>query len=137
VALVAAGLVVLKGSERLMTIDLRAHPVATAPDGYRVSVTREGGVLTAVARDEAGQIGAHGTMGISGDDAVADRIETGPAHRRRGLARAVMGALASAAGVTHGLLIASEDGQHLYAALGWRPVAAVLIAARPGTVYPG
>ena len=48
-----------------------------------------------------------------GTDAVMDRILTWPDHRRRGLARAVMGALASAAlerGAHRGILVASEEG---------------------------
>ena len=40
------------------------------------------------------------------------------------------------AGATHGILIASEEGRHLYAKLGWRPTADVLIATTPGNTYP-
>ncbi|WP_433295746.1 GNAT family N-acetyltransferase [Actinoplanes sp. CA-030573] len=102
-------------------------------------VSYPGPNLTPPSRGWGGVEAAHGTMGLSGRDAVADRILTAPGHRRRGLARVVMGALAeaaAAAGAEHGLLIASEEGRHLYAALGWRAVADVLIAAPPGTDYP-
>ena len=34
-------------------------------------------------------------------------------------------------GAAHGILIASQDGRHLYRRLGWHPVADVLIAAAP------
>ncbi|MEV1330367.1 GNAT family N-acetyltransferase [Micromonospora costi] len=142
-ALVAAGLVVLKHSELLMTTDLRGHPQNTPVAPYRLltQVESHGGdrVVTATVRHESGEVGARGTMGLAGTDAVADRIETMPAHRRRGLASAVMGALAGSAideGVDHGILIASEDGQRLYRTLGWQPVAGVLIATTPGNTYP-
>ena len=72
---------------------------------------------------------------MTGTDAIADRIETMTAHRRRGLASALMGSLAEAAraqGATTGLLIASPAGQHLYASLGWTRQAYVLIAKKPG-----
>ncbi|RKN52969.1 N-acetyltransferase [Micromonospora costi] len=142
-ALVAAGLVVLKHSELLMTADLRRHPQNTPVAPYRLltQVDPYGGdrVVTATVRHESGEVGARGTMGVTGTDAVADRIETIPAHRRRGLASTVMGALAGAAideGAEHGILVASEDGQRLYRTLGWRPVADVLIATTPGNTYP-
>ncbi|MFB9237555.1 GNAT family N-acetyltransferase [Plantactinospora siamensis] len=142
-ALVAAGLIVLKDSELLMAADLRGLPqsVPVAPYRLLTQVDSHGGdsVVTATVRHESGAIGARGTMGLAGTDAVADRIETVPAHRRKGLASAVMGALTRSAideGVEHGILVASEDGQRLYTTLGWRPVADVLIATTPGNAYP-
>jgi len=58
---------------------------------------------------------------------VFDQIMTDPAHRRRGLASVVMTALTDAAraeGARRGLLLASEVGSLLYAALGWRTLSA-------------
>ncbi|RKN32307.1 GNAT family N-acetyltransferase [Micromonospora musae] len=142
-ALVAAGLIVLKHSELLMTADLRGHPqnMPVAPYRLLTQVDSRGSdsLVTATVRHESGEVGARGTMGLAGTDAVADRIETTPAHRRKGLASAVMSALAGSAieeGVEHGILIASEDGQRLYMTLGWQPVADVLIATTPGNTYP-
>ncbi|WP_433393109.1 GNAT family N-acetyltransferase [Micromonospora sp. KLBMP9576] len=142
-ALAAAGLVVLKHSELLMTADLRGHPQSVPVAPYRLftQVDPHGGdrVVTATVRHESGEVGARGTMGLAGADAVADRIETVPAHRRKGLASAVMSALTRSAieeGAEQGILIASEDGQQLYMTLGWQPVAAVLIATTPGNAYP-
>jgi GNAT superfamily N-acetyltransferase len=142
-ALVDAGLVVLRRSEALMTVDLRGHPRHPAAAPYqvvtRVESRRGDAVVTATARDGSQEVGAHGTMGVTGTDAVADRIETVPAHRRRGLASAIMSALAGAAveeGADHGILVASEGGRRLYLSLGWQPVAEVLIASTPGTTYP-
>ncbi|GAA3255441.1 GNAT family N-acetyltransferase [Dactylosporangium siamense] len=136
----SAGLVVLRGSELLMTVDLRSHPRFPPAAGYRLSTEQDTAALTATLfEDASGDVGARGWMGLAGSSAVADRISTFPGHRRRGLASTVMGALAAAAvdtGAERGILIASEEGQQLYAKLGWRGVATVLVAAVPGTVYP-
>ncbi|GAA0448967.1 hypothetical protein Ade02nite_57810 [Paractinoplanes deccanensis] len=135
-AIEAAGLVVLKRSEKLMTVELGEQPRSAPPPGYRVESRVEDSVVRVEVLDREGDVGARGTMGVVGDDGIADRIETLPAHRRRGLGSAVMSALAEAAPARHGLLIASEDGQRLYARLGWRTVADVLIASTPGVTYP-
>ncbi|MDG4827522.1 GNAT family N-acetyltransferase [Asanoa sp. WMMD1127] len=137
-AVEAAGLVVLKSSEQLMTADLDGRP-PSVPAPYRLAVDVDDRVVTATVRDESGQVAARGTMGLAGRDAIADRIETAPAHRRKGLASVVMGALAASAveqGADRGVLIASEEGQWLYASLGWQPVAQVVIATTPGNTYP-
>ncbi|NMO55755.1 GNAT family N-acetyltransferase [Actinoplanes sp. TBRC 11911] len=139
-ALQAAGLILLRRAEKLMTISLRAHPLRDAPDGYRLrTMVEPGPVLTVVIRDPSGSAAASGVMGLVGHDAVADKIVTMPSHRRRGLAGAVMSALARAAidqGASTGLLVASADGQALYRRLGWQPVSDVVIASTPGAVYP-
>ncbi|GIM94740.1 GNAT family N-acetyltransferase [Paractinoplanes toevensis] len=135
----AAGLVLLKRAEQLMTVDLRAQPRREPPAPYRVEIRVEDGVITAEVVDESGAVGASGAMGLAGTDAIADKIGTVPEHRRRGLGSVIMSALAGAAiteGAETGILIASEEGQRLYATLGWRPMGEVMIAAPPGTVYP-
>ncbi|MET7706400.1 GNAT family N-acetyltransferase [Micromonospora sp. NPDC005413] len=142
-ALEAAGLILLKRSELLMTADLRGHKQNMPAAPYRLLTqfdSHQGDpVVTATVRHESGEVGARGMMGLTGTDAIVDRIETMPAHRRKGLASAIMGALARSAieeGAEHGILIASEDGQRLYTTLGWQPVAQVLIATTPGNAYP-
>lgn len=73
-------------------------------------------------------------MAVVGTDAIADRIETVPEHRRRGLGSVVMSSLvenAMAHGATTGILVATADGQQLYSALGWTTRATVLIAQTP------
>ena len=135
-----SGLKLLKRSEALMTVDLARHPVHRPADSYRAEIRSNESVIQASLYDSADEVAAYGQMGIAGTHAVADRIETLPAHRRRGLGRAVMSLLAEAAlahGAKTGLLIASEEGQHLYAALGWNRVADVLIAAAPVDPDPG
>ena len=72
--------------------------------------------------DDGARIAAEGMVGVLGSDAVFDRVETSPAHRRRGLGHHVMGALTGWAvdqGATEGLLAASADGAGLYTSLGW------------------
>lgn len=118
-----AGLTPLGPAERMMITELPAHP---AYEGVTVSAT--GNVLT--AQITAGeQVAASGMMGLAGDTAVAHAIRTEPEHRRRGHGRQIMAALAAEAvarGAKTGLLIASHEGEHLYTALGWTPLAAVL-----------
>jgi GNAT superfamily N-acetyltransferase len=138
-AVTTAGLVALKTSEQLMTTDLTNHPVRAVPDGYQLRTTVRRRQLLVAITNGSGVVAASGTIGLLGPDAVADRIATDPAYRRRGLAATVMGALARAAtehGARTGILVASEEGQPLYAKLGWTPMADVLITATPGNEYP-
>ncbi|GIG56924.1 hypothetical protein Lfu02_12960 [Longispora fulva] len=130
----AGGLEPLDRPEWLMSVDLAGHPRPAPVGPYQATVDVDGPVVTVVIHHGSGELAARGQMAVSGADAVADKIETMPAHRRRGLASALMGALAGAAverGARTGLLIASADGQHLYSSLGWRREADVLIARRP------
>lgn len=134
-----AGLILLARAEWLMTTNLQDRPESTPTAPYRLREHHEGPVLHYTAHDASGAQAARGTMGLTGPDAIADKVLTEPAHRRHGLGRAVMGALtrdARTRGATRGLLVASAEGRSLYTTLGWRPVAQVLIAAVPGTVYP-
>ena len=117
-----------------MSIDLADHASRAVPEGYRAEVERDGGVFTVtISAGEA--VAAGGTIAVIGVDAVADRIQTEPDHRRRGLGGAVMSLLVAAAreaGAVHGLLVASEMGEPLYAGLGWRAQAR-LVTARSAT----
>jgi predicted GNAT family acetyltransferase len=139
-AIERAGLVLLKRSERLMVIDLDEHPRRTVPAPYRLDIRSESNrAIEVVVLDEHHDRAASGSIGLSGEDATADKIDTSPDHRRRGLAAAVMSTLTESAqrrGAEHGFLVASEEGQLLYATLGWRPAAEILIATTPGNTYP-
>ncbi|WP_328530219.1 GNAT family N-acetyltransferase [Nocardioides sp. NBC_00368] len=132
------GLVAGEAEEALMSIGLADHASRKLPEGYRVEVERDGGVIAVTVRSDADAdadadaAAAGGRIAVIGTDAVADRIQTDPGHRRRGLGGAVMSLLVSAAreaGAVHGLLVASEMGEALYAGLGWR-VEARLVTAR-------
>ncbi|MFG2373168.1 GNAT family N-acetyltransferase [Streptomyces sp. NPDC048504] len=130
----AAGLELLRRSEWLMTTKLTEHPQHAPAAPYESEVCTEGPVTVVSLRGPSGEVAARGTIAVVGTDAIADRIETDEAHRRRGLGRAMMSALAEAAvsqGARTGLLIASEEGQRLYSALGWHHEADVLIARGP------
>lgn len=106
--------------EFLMSTNLRAEP---APDtAYAVEVAGNGQVVDVRLRAEDGAVAASGRIGLAGEAAVVDQVETVPAHRRRGLGRVVMGQLSAAAlerGAHRAVLVATEDGQALYRALGW------------------
>ncbi|MGH3352605.1 MAG: GNAT family N-acetyltransferase [Nocardioides sp.] len=118
--------------EALMTIDLADHESRELPDGYHADVERDGGLITATVRS-ADTVAATGRIAVVGADAVADRIQTEPEHRRRGLGAATMSLLTAAAreaGATRGILAATEMGEPLYAALGWQ-ARARLVVARP------
>lgn len=131
---VEAGLVANDGEEALMSIQLADHASRRLPDGYRAEVDRDGGLITVTVR-VGEDVAARGRIAVIGADAVADRIQTEPDHRRRGLGGAVMSLLVSAAreaGAVHGVLVASEMGEPLYAGLGWR-ARARLVSARTAT----
>ena len=130
-AVKAAGLELLHRAEWLMSTDLTGHPRHAPAAPYRTEVRTDGPVTSVRLYAASGEVAASGTIAVTGADAVADRIETAEAHRRRGLGSALMSALAEAAlaqGARTGLLIASQDGQRLYTALGWHHEADVLIS---------
>ncbi len=120
--------------EWLMTMPLSEHPRMAPPAGYDVVLNSRDAMIVAEVTTAEG-VAAKGQIGLAGTDAVADRIFTMPAHRRRGLGRVVMGALAAAASEEHGartgLLVASVDGHSLYTALGWRAVVQIVTAGHP------
>ncbi|GGW55632.1 hypothetical protein GCM10010503_35900 [Streptomyces lucensis JCM 4490] len=132
--LAAAGLELLRRSEWFMTTDLTEHPRHAPGAPYEREVRTEGPVTSVSLRGPTGEVAARGAVAVVGADAIADRIETDAAHRRRGLGRAVMSTLAETAvsqGARTGLLIASEEGRRLYSSLGWHHEADVLIARGP------
>jgi ribosomal protein S18 acetylase RimI-like enzyme len=132
------GLCVLRRNEQMMTADLARHPRHPVPEPYHL-VVEPGDAMVYVEIRKGDEAAARGVVGLAGHAAVMDRILTWPEHRRRGLANAVMGVLAAEAiarGAGFGILVASEDGQRLYPALGWSAVADVLISAPPGVTYP-
>lgn len=104
-------------------------PVATMLDrspaiaaSYDLIVTHDGPVTFAHIRDAAGDEAARGRIVAMGDLVVFDRIRTADAHRRRGLASAVMRALAVEAhgqGIADAVLCATPAGRGLYEGLGW------------------
>jgi len=124
------GLDVEREPEWLMTIELAQQPSLQLHSRYALVSELEENVIVTRATLH-GAVAASGRMAVVGTDAVADRIETHPAHRRRGLGSAVMAALVEAAearGATRGILIAPRDGQRLYGSLGWKKAADIVVA---------
>ncbi|GHH48393.1 GNAT family N-acetyltransferase [Lentzea cavernae] len=125
----AAGMIVARPDETFMRRALAGHPAPEPPAGYEVEVT--GGPVIGVRVLADGEVAASGLMAVVGRDAVAHRIETAEAHRRRGLGSVVMGALITEAldqGAETGLLFASTAGVHLYLKLGWEKISDLVVA---------
>lgn len=102
------------------------------PDGYRLAIDDEGAALEARVSTDSGALAARGRLGLS-TLAVPDQIVTQVEHQRRGLGRVIMGSLSNAAldrGRTDAVLLASEQGRHLYSTLGWRVVTPFWAAVR-------
>lgn len=113
------------------------------PPGYALALVPDPQLpQVAIASVSApdGARAAEGRLVMVGDHAIFDRIATDEAHRRRGLGRAVMGALharAHALGARHGLLSATRAGHALYRTLGWRVQAPYASAVIEGDAGPG
>ncbi|QUF07722.1 GNAT family N-acetyltransferase [Actinosynnema pretiosum subsp. pretiosum] len=142
--LAEAGLHVRPTREHLMTRPLADHPAPLLPPGYHplVTVTDAAVLRVELRHPDTAATAATTTAAASGQaalvdgDAVFDRVETAPRHRRKGLGSAVMALLSAEAvtrGATRGVLMATPDGHALYTALGWSTAAEVVIAANePG-----
>ncbi|GAA3658125.1 acetyltransferase (GNAT) family protein [Lentzea atacamensis] len=129
-AIEAAGLVVARPDETFMRCSLAGHPRFDPPAGYAVEVRRNPVIGVRVLTPD-GEEAASGLMAVVGEDAVAHRIETAEAHRRRGLGSVVMGTLVREAlkdGAANGLLFSSTDGVHLYRRLGWEKISGLVVA---------
>lgn len=137
-----AGRALLEPVERLTRHEVlmrRALPSdeLALPDGLtiRESHPADGtGVVGFATITIDGETAAGGQAAIAGSDVVFDRISTVPEFRRRGLGRQLMEGLTSwstRCGATTGILVASSDGRHLYAALGWNVAAPVATYAVP------
>ena len=108
-------------------------PAATLAVGYTLRLTRVGVVTTAHVIAEDGAIAASGYAAEWGGVFIYDRIETAPAHRRRGLAACVMAALRQARrdAFSTEILVATSAGQTLYTSLGWRTISPYSTALIP------
>jgi GNAT superfamily N-acetyltransferase len=127
----------MHATEYLMSTPLSDRAAPALAPGYRAELARRGAVIECRVLAAEGQVAGRAQVGLAGRHAVFDQVVTEPGHRRLGLGRHAMALLAAAArtqGADQGLLVATEDGRALYAALGWRvdsPMAAASVA-EPG-----
>ncbi|MBE1487655.1 GNAT family N-acetyltransferase [Plantactinospora soyae] len=118
----------------LMTVPLSRSAVERPASPYTIRVDLDGEVAVATVRDDSGATAASGRLARAGEFGIVDKVETEPAHRRRGLGSVVMRALgdrAAARGMRTGILVATDDGRALYRSLGWTVRSEVPGAFRP------
>lgn len=112
-----------RDDETLMTTQFVELPIPRLDDEFTFRWDVEDHRLTYTV--ESGQrIAAAGTVGVLGDTATFDAVETTPSFQRRGLGRHVMATLTEQAmgrGARRGVLAASDQGRQLYLSLGWTP----------------
>ncbi|MDP5227569.1 MULTISPECIES: GNAT family N-acetyltransferase [Arthrobacter] len=127
------GLHVSSTSQAMMIVDMDTQDTEDPwlpDDDLEVSYSERDGVHFAEVR--AGDVvAASGRVFVTdGTVAVFDQIVTNDDFRRRGLGSFIMKSLAArsfAHPVEVGLLLASADGRHLYAHLGWEEVCTVVM----------
>ncbi|NEB05637.1 GNAT family N-acetyltransferase [Streptomyces sp. SID13726] len=120
----------------LMTVPLTGAETRV-PDGHRTRVWSVGGVTRVLVAAPDGSLAARGQVAPTGTTAVFDRIETVPAHRRKGLGGLVMRTLqtaAAATGAETGVLAGTPAGRALYESLGWHVEAPLTSAKFVGPV---
>lgn len=106
------------------------------PTGYAIDLSTTGAVTRVRVLDRNGDEAAHGQYARTGRYAIVDKVETDPAHQRRGLGSTVMRVLsahATGSGQTTGLLAATDQGRALYTRIGWRRLAPMTMALVPTT----
>ncbi|MEU3373182.1 GNAT family N-acetyltransferase [Streptomyces sp. NPDC006660] len=121
----------------LMAVDLLAARL-DVPEGYAVRVEQVGAVVHVnVLHAASGERAAKGQLAVLGESVVVDRVRTEDAHRRKGLGKVVMRALANRAldgGAVLGVLGATDSGRALYETLGWKKHATLAEGVyRPGS----
>ena len=118
----------------VMTGPVRPQGAPALPPDYRLVSGRARGAHHIRIVDQRGRLAALGFGASMGGVLVFDRIHTEPAHRRRGLGRAVMAAIDHAARQPGDLplLVATPMGRALYTSLGW-----VDAGGYSSTVSPG
>jgi GNAT superfamily N-acetyltransferase len=121
-------------SRVVMRTTLIPKPLSPLPDGFRLGREQNANLVALSVRDRSGELAASGRLALADEIAIFDQISTTEAHRRRGLGRAIMQALTEAAldrGAGEGILVATPDGQELYANEGWRRYSPYLSAVIP------
>ena len=101
-------------------------PAPALPAGYRLDVATSPAMTTARILTGDGAVAASGHAVEYAGVFIFDRIVTEAAHRRRGLGRVLVAALAARqrSDSARRVLVATEDGLKLYASLGWQTLSA-------------
>lgn len=114
------GVRVDRNDETLMTIDLAPTPASHDAE-FTARWDLEDHCVT-LRLESADRVASEGTVGVLGDIAVFDAVETSPGFQRRGLGSCVMSMLSSYAldhGAKGGFLAATAQGKAMYESLGW------------------
>jgi GNAT superfamily N-acetyltransferase len=114
------GVRVDRDDETLMRLTLA--PTPTSHDAEFTARWDLQGNCVVLRLETANQVASEGTVGVLGDIAVFDAVETSPGFQRRGLGSCVMSMLTSYAldhGAKDGILAATAQGRALYESLGW------------------
>lgn len=125
---------VVEGGRWFMELEGSPAAPGALPSGYRVATSRNGSVATVEIATDSGELAASGHAAETPDAFIYDRIVTEVGHRRRGLGRGVMAALGSCrqSPSARQLLVATTEGEKLYAKLGWRTLSPYSTAYLPG-----
>jgi GNAT superfamily N-acetyltransferase len=109
-------------SDHCMMVCGAPPPPSPVPAGYTLALEADGAAMLATLRDTAQAPVASGRAVEHGGAFVLDQIRTDEAHRRRGLASAVVGALLARrrSPASRPVLTATEEGRALYLRLGWQ-----------------
>lgn len=110
-----------RDDEVLMTAELSPPVVPHLGDEFTFRWDIEDHRLTYTV-ESGDSVAAVGTVGVLGEVATFDAVETTPLFQRRGLGRHVMTTLSQQAfgrGARRGVLAASDQGRQLYQSLGW------------------
>lgn len=104
-----------------MTLSGDMGSIPTLSSEYEAAVITNGDVVEARIRTRQGVTVASGFAAEAGGCFVYDRVFTDEAHRRRGLARAIMKMLCAArkSPGARQVLVATDQGRGLYLTLGW------------------
>jgi GNAT superfamily N-acetyltransferase len=107
------------------------RPAPALPHSYSLNLRASGPVTHATISAPDGTLAATGYAAEVDGIFVYDRIAVLEAHRRRGLGRALMAALAEARAdpSSREVLVATDAGAALYASIGWQVYAPYTTAA--------
>lgn len=113
------------------------HPGMPAPlSGYRIECAQDGPASAVRILADDGTLAASGYAAEHDGVFILDRILVDPAHRRRGLGRALVTALVSMqrSSSSQCVLVATDDGCALYSTLGWRVLSPYTTAVIPADI---